>query len=877
MRPRPILHAVSRTLHGRAPVGTSVQPATTVLAAVVMIALTIGTSTARANGVPLKKGDVLAGIGSAQVKNFTSTGALQDTLMDNSQAGDTTGMCFDSSGNLYVTDFSTTMSKYDEGGNLVASPFGEGFPSGHPESCAVDASNHIFVGGPSSASIEELDTSGKLLATFVVEGAAQTGGTDWVDLAADQCTIYYTGEGPEIKRFNVCTNTQEPNFASGVGCNLAALRIRPSGEVIAACETSNVLRFDSTGKLVETYTVPGAGFLFAMNLDPDGTTFWTGDINSGEIYRVDIATGTVINEFNSSPNTQLAGLAVVGEIRAAVPPKPTTLTTSLSGEGKSGEKIGVKVGASVTDTATLGGANAATATGSVTYKVYSDNKCEKEVAAAGTVAVSGGKVPNSEAKALAPGTYYWQASYGGDEANEASRSECGAEVLTVEGGPPPPPPPATTLSTSLSGEGKSGEKIGVKVGASVTDTATLGGANAATATGSVTYKVYSDNKCEKEVASAGTVAVSGGKVPNSEAKALAPGTYYWQASYGGDEANKASRNECGAEVLTVEKEAVKEEPKATCGNTAVGKESDPLNANQKRVNACLLPGNASVGELSVYLAPTSKSGEQLVRGVIYADSHGAPGALLGTTEQLSFKSTNTAGWYRLAFASPLALSAGRYWIGTITGATAGVAAERYHSVENAEDYNANSYDSRPSDPFGSFKSGDEQMSLYATYTPVGPQTFGKTDVGKVSDWFVADRKRVNNYSLPVEGSVSKLSVYLAPTATAGEQLIEGVIYVDEGGKPQALLGTTEALTFKSSQKAGWYDLPFASSLTLPAGSYWIGVISGGKAKVAGFRYGSVPGARDYNANPFSSGPSSPFGSFKSDDEQMSLFATYTAS
>jgi hypothetical protein len=107
------------------------------------------------------------------------------------------------------------------------------------------------------------------------------------------------------------------------------------------------------------------------------------------------------------------------------------LTTTLSGEGKAGAAITVKEGASVTDTATLSGANAATAVGTVTYKVYSDSGCEHEIASAGTVNVAGEFVPASEAKTLAPGTYYWQASYGGDEANSPSTSECGTEQLTV--------------------------------------------------------------------------------------------------------------------------------------------------------------------------------------------------------------------------------------------------------------------------------------------------------------------------------------------------------------------------------------------------------------------------------------------------------------
>ncbi|HST33823.1 MAG TPA: Ig-like domain-containing protein [Solirubrobacteraceae bacterium] len=119
--------------------------------------------------------------------------------------------------------------------------------------------------------------------------------------------------------------------------------------------------------------------------------------------------------------------------------EPTTTTTSLSGGGQSGPNITVSEGTAVTDQATLTGTNAGSATGTVSYKVYSDSECKVEVADAGTVPVSGGSAPASSPESLAQGKYYWQATYSGDGSlNEGSTSECGSEVETV--GPPPPPP-----------------------------------------------------------------------------------------------------------------------------------------------------------------------------------------------------------------------------------------------------------------------------------------------------------------------------------------------------------------------------------------------------------------------------------------------------
>jgi hypothetical protein len=157
-------------------------------------------------------------------------------------------------------------------------------------------------------------------------------------------------------------------------------------------------------------------------------------------------------------------------------------------------------------------------------------------------------------------------------------------------------------------------------------------------------------------------------------------------------------------------------PPQTCGKTTIGKVSDQLLANQKRVNKCVLPFNAQVTELVMYLAPTSHSGEQLIKGVFYEDSKGKPGKLLGETSKLKFSSKEAAGLYHFAFVPPLKLGAGTYWMGIITGATAKVAGERFDNVKNAEDYNNNAYLSGASNPFGSFKTNNEEMSLYATFT-----------------------------------------------------------------------------------------------------------------------------------------------------------------
>src|SRR5215467_9817428 len=89
----------------------------------------------------------------------------------------------------------------------------------------------------------------------------------------------------------------------------------------------------------------------------------------------------------------------------------------------------------------------------------------------------------------------------------------GRYLFTVNNGQPTAP---TSLATSLSGGGQSGTSISVPAGTNVTDAATLTGANAATATGTITYNVYSDSSC--------TNLVSGGNPENITAPGTLPGS-----------------------------------------------------------------------------------------------------------------------------------------------------------------------------------------------------------------------------------------------------------------------------------------------------------------------------------------------------------------
>jgi hypothetical protein len=111
----------------------------------------------------------------------------------------------------------------------------------------------------------------------------------------------------------VVSDTPLSNFATGLGDRAFALRIRPNGEVLLA-NGGNILRLDANGNVIQNYDQTGENSWFALNLDPDGTSFWSADFGTGNVYRFDIATGNVLRMFNSGAPGNTFGLAVFGEI-----------------------------------------------------------------------------------------------------------------------------------------------------------------------------------------------------------------------------------------------------------------------------------------------------------------------------------------------------------------------------------------------------------------------------------------------------------------------------------------------------------------------------------------------------------------------------------
>jgi hypothetical protein len=135
--------------------------------------------------------------------------------------------------------------------------------------------------------------------------------------------------------------------------------------------------------------------------------------------------------------------------------------------------------------------------------------------------------------------------------------------------------------------------------------------------------------------------------------------------------------------------------------------------NYKLVDIFTLPESGNVTKLSLHL---SNSVVCNIKAVIYQDSSG-PTTLLGMGTEVAIPNPQTEAWIDLPFGTPVALTAGNYWLGFIGDATATALNIKYKSTAGSAYYGADTYADGASDPFGASTATSREILVYATYTP----------------------------------------------------------------------------------------------------------------------------------------------------------------
>jgi uncharacterized repeat protein (TIGR01451 family) len=252
------------------------------------------------NAPTFQPGDILLSMQDGTVQWRRSDWTLVKIITSVSD-GQAKGMAFDASGNLFLTHYFGTgflgnsVVKFDRNGNLIGL-FGSGYDC-NPSTIVFDKTGNAYIGhADCSGDIFKLDSQGNRLARYDV--AVENRGSRHILLDPDQCTMYYTSQGPNVKRFNVCTNTQMPDFNRAPlpdaidGADQFALL--PGGGMLVA-NFSAIARLDASGNLVRTYDAPADTHCWlGLVLDPDGTSFWATNWCGSSATRFDMVTGNVI-------------------------------------------------------------------------------------------------------------------------------------------------------------------------------------------------------------------------------------------------------------------------------------------------------------------------------------------------------------------------------------------------------------------------------------------------------------------------------------------------------------------------------------------------------------------------------------------------------
>ncbi|HEX3616800.1 MAG TPA: hypothetical protein VHU61_09700 [Solirubrobacteraceae bacterium] len=330
------------------------------------------------------------------------------------------------------------------GGDEVVVGIGDTFASGdHPSGCAAPYLATGYgtavgtVGGTGGGTLNHAGLAGYSMLTCEAEAPVLAfGGGAGIGAVEEEGTgASYPGVNEDL---TVDWRAFTPT-ATGGGFGSPVQIANISTQNLAGAEDFDAAEDGASGVYVSWVDQQG----LVLSYSPNAGATWdganpikgVGSAGSAQGTPAISAIGNGLGELAYEADTG-SGNQIYLQVVSFIPPQPTTLTTAQPlGTVLSAANLQVPDGTTgETDRATLSGTNVPTATGTVTYSLYSDNTCSSShLETSSTATVAGATVPVSSpvTKKLKPGTYYWQAAYGGDEFNQASTSSCGSEKLTV--------------------------------------------------------------------------------------------------------------------------------------------------------------------------------------------------------------------------------------------------------------------------------------------------------------------------------------------------------------------------------------------------------------------------------------------------------------
>jgi uncharacterized repeat protein (TIGR01451 family) len=268
---------------------------------------------------PWVSGDVFVSVSNGAYQVYSNSGTLKETINDG-QSGVTTGCAFDpEQANLFTTNWSRDQVEvYSNATHALVNRFTSSASVNESVVFARDGSFYVSHSG-GSFGIDHYSAAQTLIA-HLAAGVR----TDWMDLSVDQSTMFFTDESTVIHRWDVAHNAPLPDFATLPPGNGFGLRLLPPGDGtggLLVADGGNDYRLNGAGAIVQTYNLPGGGQngWFGLNLDPNGTSFWSGSVPNANFARFNIATGAVeVGPISTGAGTfNVFGICLKGEPTAA--------------------------------------------------------------------------------------------------------------------------------------------------------------------------------------------------------------------------------------------------------------------------------------------------------------------------------------------------------------------------------------------------------------------------------------------------------------------------------------------------------------------------------------------------------------------------------
>ncbi len=314
----------------------------------------------------LKVGDVVVSIPGAKVQVWRVSGSgstLVDTL-DLGTGGKTGGCAFDSTYRLRCNDFLSAKDVRFALAHAHATTQTTSIPAS-PQSIVFNGVNDFFI-GHAGGLVEKYDQAGNFAANCTIAGSKlDTANTLWTDITSSGNLLFYTSGGSRIRKLDVSTIATGMCAASNAFngpvnmthsealLGMRLLRNESTGAVdgsggFIAATGADIRQLDGAGNTVQTYAGlagEASNNWRAVWLDADGTSFWSVNLATGNLFRFRLVTSTTTAAKLAGPIAtgattadDVGGITVEGAFSAAQPAAQTqTLTFTPASASASAE------------------------------------------------------------------------------------------------------------------------------------------------------------------------------------------------------------------------------------------------------------------------------------------------------------------------------------------------------------------------------------------------------------------------------------------------------------------------------------------------------------------------------------------------------------